>query len=348
MREEKKMKRMGRFSFVLSVMVLIAIQLSPVFAKGGSESSDGGTVGIAYRRFDDTHITNLRNAITDEANVLGVKIDNVDCQASQPLQLDKIDLFITKGYKAIGLIIQENSSGSTVIKKAIDAGNIPLVFFNQEPFAEDLASYSNCYYVGAIASESGRMQGNILAEYWEQNKATADRNRDGILQYVMLSGDLGTVDAVQRTEFSVKQLEERGVKVECVATDTAGWDRVKGQEKMQAFLAAHGDRIEAVLANNDDMALGAVEALKAAGYFKDGKYMPVVGVDNTDPGKEAIRNGTMLGTVLNDAIGQGQATIRLLAVLASGQKPNEKNFPYKITDNKYIWIPYVPVLKSDL
>jgi methyl-galactoside transport system substrate-binding protein len=344
------MKRMTSFSFVLLVVALIVMQLSPVFARGGAEASGsgGGTVGVAYRRFDDTHITNLRNAITDEAATLGVTIDNVDCQASQPIQNDRIDLFITKGYKAIGLIIQENSSGSLIIKKAIAAGNLPLVFFNQEPFSEDLFSYSNCYYVGAIASESGRMQGNILAEYWENNKTAADRNKDGVLQYVMLSGDLGTVDAVQRTEYSVKQLEEKGIKVECVASDSAGWDRVKGQEKMQAFLAAHGDRIEAVLANNDDMALGAIEALKAAGYFRDGKYMPVIGVDNTDAGKVAIRDGTMLGTVLNDAVGQGQAAMRLLALLASGKKPNATNFPYPITDNKYVWIPYVPVTKADV
>lgn len=311
-----------------------------------AKGEDVGTVGIAYRRFDDTHITNLRNAITDRAEMLGVSIDNVDCQNSQPNQNDKIDMFITKGYSAIGLILQENSSGSTVLEKAKSAGNMPVVFFNQEPFEEDLKSYDNCYYVGAIASESGAMQGTIIADYWEAHKDTMDRNGDNILQYVMITGDLGTIDATQRTEYSVKELENRGIEVECLAQDTAMWDRVKGQEKMQAFLAAHGDNIEAVFANNDDMALGAIEALKASGYFKDGKYIPVVGVDNTDAGKVAIEDGTMLGTVLNDAKTQGEATMELLALLAKGEKPDAENYPYEITDGKYVWIPYVPVTKQ--
>jgi len=311
-------------------------------------AAEGGTIGIAFRRFDDTHITNIRNAMQARAAELGTDIDSVDCQSSQPMQNDKIDMFITKGYTAIGLIIQENSSGATIIDKAKSAGDIPLVFFNQEPFAEDLASYDNAYYVGAIASESGKMQGTIMADYWEANMDTMDKNGDGILQYVMITGDLGTTDAVQRTEFSVKELEARGIEAECIAQDTAMWDRVKGQEKMQAFLSAHGDNIEAVFANNDDMALGAIEALKAAGYFTDGKFVPVIGVDNTDPGKEAIKDGTMLGTVLNDAVTQGNAAMELLDLLARGEKPTADNYKYEITDGHYIWIPYVPVTKDSV
>lgn len=317
-------------------------------APAGPSDADIGTIGIAFRRFDDTHITNIRNSMISRADELGITVDPVDCQASQSIQNDKIDMFITKGYKAIGLIIQENSSGSTIIKKAKDAGNIPLVFFNQEPFAEDLAAYDNCYYVGAIASESGTMQGTLMADYWDENKAAMDKNGDGVLQYAMITGDLGTIDATQRTEYSIKELENRGVKVECVAQDTAMWDRVKGQEKMQAFLAAHGDAIECVFANNDDMALGAIEALKAAGYFIGDKYMPVVGVDATEPGKEAIANGTMLGTVLNDAKTQGLAAMDLLILMAKGEKPNDQNYNYPITDGKYIWIPYVPVTQANL
>ncbi|MCE5188390.1 MAG: galactose ABC transporter substrate-binding protein [Eubacteriales bacterium] len=312
------------------------------------EAPQVGTIGVAFRRFDDTHITNIRNSMTDEAAVLGATMDAVDCQSSQTVENDKIDMFITKGYTAIGLILQENSSGSTIIEKAKAAGNLPLVFFNQEPFAEDLKAYDNAYYVGAIASESGKMQGTIMADYWEANMETMDKNKDGILQYAMITGDLGTVDAVQRTEFSVKELEARGIKVECVAQDTAMWDRVKGQEKMQAFISAYGDKIEGVFANNDDMALGAIEALKAAGYFTDGKFMPVIGVDATDAGKAAIADGTMLGTVLNDAKTQGKAAMDLLYLLAKGEKPDANNYAYTITDGKYIWIPYVPVSKDNL
>ena len=136
--------------------------------------------------------------------------------------------------------------------------------------------------------------------------------------------------------------------MEKIAEDTAMWDRVKGQEKMAAFLAAHGDKIDCVLANNDDMALGAIEALKAKGFFKDGKYMPVVGVDATAPALKALEEGTLLGTVLNDAVNQGKATFSLSHVLAQGQTPSKENTGFEITDGKYVWIDYKKVTKENM
>lgn len=312
------------------------------------ETKEVGTIGVAFRDFADTFVSNLRTSIKAEAAAIGATIDDVDCQRSQPMQNDKIDLFLTKGYSAMGIILQENNSGAMIIKKAKEAGNIPIVFFNHPPFEEDLLSYDNCYFVGALDEECGRMQGDIMLKYWNENKDKADKNGDGKLQYVMLVGDPASTDAIKRSEFSIKQLNDNGLETECVAEDTAGWDRVKGQEKMQAILAAQGDKIEAVFANNDDMALGAIEALKAAGYYTDDKFMPVIGVDATDPGKEAIRAGTMLGTVLNDSNEQGKATMDLLYLLAKGEKPSESNYNYKVTDNKYIWIPYSPVTKENV
>ena len=135
--------------------------------------------------------------------------------------------------------------------------------------------------------------------------------------------------------------------IEKVAEDTAMWDRVKGQEKMAAFLAANGDKIEAVLANNDDMALGAIEALKAAGYFTGDKYMPVVGVDATAPALQALEQGTMLGTVLNDAENQGKAAVTLASLLAKGEAISKDSVGFEITDNQYVWIPYQKVTKDN-
>lgn len=321
----------------------------PATEPAPASAQDVGTLGVAFRRFDDTHLTNIRNAIEERAAKDGVTVDCVDCQSSQTTINDKVDMFLTKQYKAIGVTIQESSSGSTIIKKAKDAGNVPLVFFTNELFPEDQASYENCYFVGAIASDSGTMQGSIIADYWEANKSTMDRNGDGILQYAMITGDLGTVDALHRTKYSIEELKNRGIQVEEVAQDTAMWDRVKGQEKMQAFLAAHGDKIEAVFANNDDMALGAIEALKGAGYFKDGtNFMPVVGVDATEVGKESIKAGFMLGSVLNDAQKQGDAVMALLTLLAKGEKPTPENYEYPVTPERCVYIPYSPVTAETL
>lgn len=304
------------------------------------------TIGCAIYKFDDTFMTGVRNAISAAAKEKGAKVDIVDSQNSQPTQNDKVDLFITKKVDALAINPVDRAAAGVIINKAKTA-KVPVVFFNREPFKDDMAKYDKVYYVGAIAEQSGTMEGQLLVDYWKANPS-ADRNKDGIMQYVMLKGEPGHQDAEMRTKFSIKAIEDAGIKVQKVNEDTGMWDRVKGQEKMAAFLAANGDKIEVVLANNDDMALGAIEALKAAGYFKGGKYMPVVGVDATAPALAALKEGTLLGTVLNDAKNQGKATFMLSYVLAQGQTPTKANIGYTITDGKYVWVPYAKITKANM
>ena len=124
------------------------------------------------------------------------------------------------------------------------------------------------------------------------------------------------------------------------------WDKVKATDLMKTFLASHGaDKIEAVFANNDDMALGAIEALKAEGYNTGDaeKFIPVVGVDATAPALESMSKGELLGTVLNDGENQGKASINIAAVAADGQEVTSETIGYEVTDGKYVWIPYVKV-----
>lgn len=325
---------------LLVVMVLVVLMVG-VLVEAASIH-----IGCAIYKFDDTFMTGVRNAISAAAKEKGVKIDIVDSQNAQPTQNDKVDLFITKKMNALAINPVDRTAAGVIIEKAKKA-NIPVVFFNREPLPEDMKKWDKVYYVGAMAAESGTMSGQLLVDYWKANPA-ADKNKDGVMQYVMLKGEPGHQDAELRTKYSVKAIEDAGIKVEKLAEDTGMWDRVRGQEKMAAFLAANGDKIEAVLANNDDMALGAIEALKAAGYFKDGKYMPVVGVDATAPALQALQEGTLLGTVLNDAKNQGKATLELAYLLATGKTPTKENFGYTITDGKYVWVPYAKITKANM
>lgn len=302
-------------------------------------------IGVAIYKFDDTFMTGVRNAISAAAEGKA-EVDIVDSQNAQPTQNDKVDLFITKKVSALAINPVDRTAAGVIIDKA-KAANIPVVFFNREPMPEDMAKWDKVYYVGAKAEESGTISGQLLVDYWKAHPE-ADKNKDGVLQYVMLKGEPGHQDAELRTKFSIKAIEDAGIKVEKVAEDTAMWDRVKGQEKMAAFLASGGDKIEAVLANNDDMALGAIEALKAAGYFKDNKYMPVVGVDATAPALKELENGTLLGTVLNDANNQGKATLEIAAALAGGKAPSKETTGFDIVDGKYVWVAYKKITKDNI
>lgn len=347
---------------LVTYLILIVFVISVALAGCGSSSNTTSTsssqqntantsekklpvIGVAIYKFDDTFMTSVRDNIAKAAEGKA-KVDMVDSQNSQPVQNDKVDLFITKKVNALIINPVDRTAAGTIIDKAKQA-NIPVVFINREPLPDDLKKWDKVYYVGAKAEQSGTLQGEIMVDYWKSHPE-ADKNHDGVMQYVMLMGEPGHQDAELRTKYSIEAVKEAGIKVQELAKDTAMWDRVKAQDKMAAFLAAYGDKIEAVFANNDDMALGAIEALKAAGYFKNGKYIPVVGVDATVPGIQALKEGTLLGTVLNDAKNQAKAAFMLAYVLAQGQTPTKENIGYDITDGKYVWIPYVKITLDNI
>ncbi len=302
-------------------------------------------IGGAIYKYDDTFMSGVRQSMNEvAAKHPEAKLNFVDSAGQQPIQNEKVDLFIAKKVDALAINPVDRTAASVIIDKAKSA-QIPIVFFNREPLPEDMKKWDKVYYVGTPAEQAGALVGEIVVDYWRSHPE-ADRDKDGKIQYVMLKGEPGHQDAELRTLHSIKTIEAAGIPTQRLAEDTGMWDRVKGQEKMAAMAAAHGSRIEVVIANNDDMALGAIEALKAAGFFGSGTYIPVVGVDATAPALKALEDGTLLGTVLNDAQKQGEATYIIALTLAQGQIPTEANTGFPITQDRYVWIPYKKLTKT--
>ena len=319
------------------------VGLFALLVTGGAMAADV-LVGACIYKFDDTFMTGVRNNMKAEMEALGGELEIVDSQNKQPIQNDQVDTYVTKGVNALVVNPVDRTAAAPLMEKAKSAG-LPIVFINREPDAEVMNAYDKIWYVGARAEESGTQSGELIADFFKKNP-DADKNKDGKVQYIMLRGEQGHQDATLRTEYSVKAIKDSGFEVEELGSDTANWDKVQGADKMKGFIAAVGlDKIEAVLANNDDMALGAIEALKAEGYNTGdpAKYIPVVGVDATAPALEAMSKGTMLGTVLNDARNQGRAAVRIAFAAAQGKAVDKDSIGYEVTDGKYVWIPYVKV-----
>ncbi len=323
------------------LLVAFAV-LAVLLASCAGGASGKPKIGVAIYKFDDTFMSYVRNAITENAKDKA-EVEVVDSQNAQPTQNDQVDAFLSKKMKSIAINPVDRTAAAAIIGKA-KAKKTPVVFFNREPLAEDMKSWDKVYYVGAKAEQSGTMQGSIVVDYWKANP-TADKNKDGKIQYIMLKGEPGHQDAELRTQFSIKAVTDAGIQVDKLAEDTAMWDRPKAFDKMKAYLAAYGNKIEVVFCNNDDMALGAIEALKSDGYFTAKKQIVVVGVDATAPALQAVEEGTLLGTVLNDAKNQGKATFDLAYALAKNEDVTKAG--WEITDGKYVWVPYQKVTKEN-
>lgn len=326
-------------------VTVMAAALSLAVASMTAQAADDVLIGSCIYKFDDTFMTGVRNNMQQAASDLGAEIELVDSQNRQPAQNDQVDTFITKGVTALIINPVDRSAAGPLVDKA-KAENIPIVFINREPDKSVLDKFDKAYYVGAKAEESGTIGGELIAEYFKAHPE-ADKNGDGVLQYILIKGEQGHQDATLRSEYCVKAMLDAGLKIEEIGADNANWDKVQGHDKMKNFITSKGlDAIEAVLANNDDMALGAIEALKSEGYntgTDPTKYIPVVGVDATAPALQAIAAGQMLGTSLNDAKGQGTAAVRIADQASKGGEVTSETIGYAITDEKYVWIPYVRV-----
>lgn len=301
-------------------------------------------IGVTIYKYDDNFMSFVRRAIQTGAKGKAELIMN-DSQNNQATQNEQVDMMISKGVKSLAINLVDPQAAPTIIEKARAAG-LPVVFFNKEPDAAALASYDKAWYVGTTSEESGIMQGKVVADSWKANPAW-DKNKDGKVQYVLLKGEPGHPDAEARTKYVVEEVKNQGIEVEQLELQTGMWDSVKGKELMDAWLAKHGDKIEFVIANNDAMALGAISSLKASGYFTGDKFMPVVGVDAIPDALEQVKAGVMVGTVLNDAKNQGQATLDLALNAANGKDPLDGT-QWKLDDKKAVRVPYVAITKENI
>lgn len=308
-----------------------------------SSSSSKPKIGVTIYKYDDNFMSFVRRAIEKNGDKAELLMN--DSQNDQGKQNEQVDTMISKGVKALAINLVNPQGAATIIAKA-KAANIPVIFFNKEPSQADLKSYDKAYYVGTKSADSGILQGQMLAEAWKANKAW-DRNGDGKIQYVMLKGEPGHPDAEARTKYVIDTLVQQGIQVEKLEEQTGMWDSVKGKELTDAWLAKHGDKIEVIIANNDAMALGAIQSLKANGYFTGNKFMPVVGVDAIPDALTQIKDGVMVGSVLNDAKNQGQATFDLAFNVAQGKAPIDGT-NWKLGDDKAVRVPYLAITKANL
>lgn len=311
--------------------VLAGVCLSLLLGASGCEANtppptiETIKIGVAAYRMDDTFISalcgNLEQLAKEKERETGKKItlSVVDGRNNQPTQNDQVDGFIEQGYDVICVNMVDRSVAAVIADKAKKA-DIPVIFFNREPVEEDINLWQKLYYVGTDAKESGELQGKIAAEAYRKNPKI-DKNGDGILQYVMLEGEPTHQDSLIRTEYSVKVLTSQGISVKKLADETANWRRSQAMAKMQQWLEQYGDEIELVLSNNDDMALGAIDALKTTDKQKI--YPVVIGLDGTRPALDAVADGTLYGTVMNDAQLQANAMLELSYTLAQGELPAE-------------------------
>lgn len=321
-------------------------------AEAEAETAGDVNATVIWRAFDDQFQSGFRIIMqNEEEKIGGIALDMQDAANDVSTAISKLEASLTKGTDVVAICAPDRESTETMAQKCDEEG-VPAVFFNMEPMETTMESYENIYYVGAQAKESGEMCAQALINYWNANTELADKNGDGKLQLVILQGEIGQQDVVLRTQAYEETLKAQGIDYEILAMDTANWDQAQALDKMNAWITAYGiDGIEGVLCNNDSMAMGAVQACINNGYNSGDaeKFVPVVGIDANIDALEAMKAGSLLGTVLNDRQNQSDAIINVVKAVKAGQEITEEVVGVDCTvDGKYVWVPYVIVDDSNL
>jgi len=300
-------------------IVLVLMMVFALAACGNNQpasTTTTTTVGVTlYAR--DQFISNLEQAILKAAEGTGVVVDSQEANNDTQKQQEQVRTFATKKHNAIIVNLVDTSTAETVIA---EAGDTPIIFINRRP--DDSVLKENKYaYVGSQEWDAGKMQAEFLAKFFA--------GRTEPLRYVLFMGQLGLENSQQRTESVKVELQNLGFKLEQVFEDTANWDRAEAMNKMQTLIGTARE-FDVVICNNDEMALGAIEAMKAAGI--DLKAIPVVGIDATDMACASVKAGEMAATVFQNAAEQGRVAMELAIKASKGE-----------SFDKFGWVPFEPV-----
>lgn len=335
-------------------------------AGGAGDGSAHATAGVVWYNFADTFISNARAVLNNVSKADGtVTVTDADSQNDTTIQDNNMNNIFTQ-HPDFFVLNNINNAATSQIVEAAKKEDITTIFANTtSPSDEDFANYDKLWYVSSASEQSGQNMGNEIVDYFNSHD-NWDRNGNGKVDFILLQGIPTFSDTINRSSYSLAAIEAAGYTLGTNiggedVTGVKGGDSITGvicdfqrqeaQENVEALLSAYGDDIDCILADNDDEALGAIAALQAHGYLTDdSNYIPVVGVDATAAGCEAIKNGTMLGTSLNNPVKLGKAVYKVMYLLTKGEEVTTESIGMEgvnVTGHKVI-IDYVPITKDNV
>ena len=278
-------------------------------------------IGVSMAKFDDNFLTVLRNGLQAHADKIGEKVQIEDAKDDVAKQLDQINNFIASGVTAI-IVNPVDTSATQAMSDAAAKAKIPLVYVNRQPVNVDTLP-DNQAFVASNEADSGTLETKEICRMLKE----AGKTEANV--YVM-EGQLSNQAAVQRTKdiHEVIGGADCGVKINIIDEQTANWSRDEAQTLMTNWLST-GKAFDAVIANNDEMAIGAIQSMKAAKI--DMKVMIVGGVDATQDALAAMAAGDLDVTVFQDAAGQGAGAVDTAVKLSKGEKVEKKVYiPFQL------------------
>ncbi|EKQ56644.1 MULTISPECIES: galactose ABC transporter substrate-binding protein [unclassified Clostridium] len=317
---------------LLLKVIVITLLINILQGAARAEIKDNGNapirVGVFLYDLNDPFFSMIKESLMNIEKEKGNKVEFTffDAKGNQYTQNESIDNALSSHFDAliVNLVDQELNTIQGILNKVFEK-NIPLIIYadpNQE-LLNYVRTYKRAIFVATDTKQAGLLQGKILINLWESNKESMDKNKDNILQYIMFHGDPDSPEAIARTKDVISTLNQAGIKTQQLSLTYCDWKEECAENSMGLQFLNFGNKIEAIIANNDAMAIGAIKTLQKYGYNKGdkAKTIPVVGIDGITEAKEFIKNGFMAGTVIQDPRDKAEVFYNASINMVSGESP---------------------------
>jgi hypothetical protein len=339
---------MKKHGFIISMaifVIVLVVGFISMMSRVASPKKNVIKIGLCLYRFDDTFISNVRQEIEEYAKEyekehdIKINLEVVDARDNQNTQNHQVERFVSLDYDVLLINVVDRFAASNMIETAVGA-NIPIVFFNRKPVDDDLNRADNIYYVGAGPKAAGIEQAKIIINAYNENPHSIDIDGDGVINYVLLEGEPSHQDSLVRTEWVIKTLQENNIPINKLNGAIGNWERAQGSALMEDFLNKYSN-IDLVISNNDDMGLGAIDAIERANNITGIK---VVGIDGTKEALEAINEGKLLGTIESDKKEYAKAVVEI-AMHSIGKSDLPDDVNAKLMENRTYDVGQIPRVK---
>lgn len=339
---------MKKHGFIISMaifVIVLVVGFISMMSRVASPKKNVIKIGLCLYRFDDTFISNVRQEIEEYAKEyekehdIKINLEVVDARDNQNTQNHQVERFVSLDYDVLLINVVDRFAASNMIETAVGA-NIPIVFFNRKPVDDDLNRADNIYYVGAGPKAAGIEQAKIIINAYNENPHSIDIDGDGVINYVLLEGEPSHQDSLVRTEWVIKTLQENNIPINKLSGAIGNWERAQGSALMEDFLNKYSN-IDLVISNNDDMGLGAIDAIERANNITGIK---VVGIDGTKEALEAINEGKLLGTIESDKKEYAKAVVEI-AMHSIGKSDLPDDVNAKLMENRTYDVGQIPRIK---
>ena len=328
-------------SYILIGGTVCCLCILVMILRYGNRNEEGQQVikiGLCTYKASDTFIASIVSEFekimkeVEQERGISIKLDIADAKENQRIQNEQVERYIALEYDMIYINIVDRTSAARLIDRASNA-KIPLVFFNRQPVEEDMYRSDGVYYIGSDPKPSAIIQGKLIQEVYEKEPSRLDRNGNERIEYGILEGEAGHPDTIIRTEHAIKAIEKSGIALQKIAGGVANFDRSQASAIVEHWLHNEKQYLELIIANNDDMALGAADALEKLGRDD----VAIVGIDGTPQGRQAVEEGILLGTVVSNQALYAEKMFNICEILLLEKQPISYLGLY---NDKYDWMPW--------